>query len=71
MEIRVRNPGGIKVDRGDIQRLFDPVGVVKQPVVGRVGDNGVNGPARPFNRCDFLFYGGVGKLPAWNAPQDA
>ena len=34
MKMGVRHPGGIEVDRGDIQRLFDPVGVVEQAIIG-------------------------------------
>ncbi len=34
MKMGVRHPGGIEMDRRDIQRLFDPVGVVEQAIIG-------------------------------------
>ncbi|MNE73451.1 hypothetical protein D3C80_1694620 [compost metagenome] len=45
MEVGVRHPGRIEVDRFNVQSFFDEIGVVQQAVVGGVGDHRVRWPA--------------------------
>ena len=60
----VRHPGGIEVDRRDIQRLFDPVGVVEQAIIGGVGNHRMNRPLCLRGGSDFLFDAVASKFTA-------
>ena len=70
VEIGVRHPCGVEVDRRHVQRLFDPVRVVQQTVIGRVGDHRMDRPACARNCRDLTFNGVMGELPARNAAQN-
>ncbi len=70
MEVGIGYPGGVKVDRGDIQRLLHPVGVIQQPVIGGVGDHRMYRPAGLRHLGHFALDGRMGKFTARNAAQD-
>ena len=70
VEIGVRHPRGVKVDRRYVERLLDPVRVVKQPVIGGVGDHRVHRPACLGDRCDLIFNGFMREFTARNAAEN-
>lgn len=65
----VRHPGRIEVNRRDIQRLFDPVGVVEQAIIGGVGDHRMNRPLCLRGGSDFLFDAVASKFTARDPPR--
>ncbi len=71
VEVGVRHPGGVEVDRRHLQRLLDVVGVVQQAVIGGIGDHRMH---RPGGVRGLLHPGGdagAGKLALRNAAEDA
>ncbi|SVK49564.1 Uncharacterised protein [Acinetobacter baumannii] len=71
VEVGVRHPGGVEVDRWHLQRLLDVIGVVQQAVIGGIGDHRMH---RPSGVRGLLHPGGdagAGKLALRNAAEDA
>ena len=70
VEIGVRHPRGIEVDRRHVQSLFDPVRVVQQTVIGRVGDHRMDRPACAVHCRDLAFNGFMRELPPRNTAKN-
>ena len=58
------------MDGGHIQRLFDPVGVIQQAIIGGVGDHRVDRPLRLIGFLNFAFNACVGKFPTGYTAED-
>ena len=51
------------MDRGHIERLFDPGGVIQQPVVGGVGNHRMYRPPGSARGIDLLLNAVAGEFP--------
>ncbi|CNU54227.1 Uncharacterised protein [Salmonella enterica subsp. enterica serovar Bovismorbificans] len=64
-------PGGIKMDRGNVQHLLDPVSVIQQTIVSRIGDNRMHRPLRLRGLLYLAFDACTGKFPSGNTAENA
>ena len=70
MEMGIGHPGGIEMDRRDIERLLKPGGVIEQTIVGGVGDHRMHGPLRPARVAHFLLNAVAGKFAPGDTAED-
>ena len=70
MKMGIRHPGRIKMNRGHIQRLLDPVGVIQQAVIGGVGDHRMHRPLRLYRLGDLALDTLPGKFTLRYTTQD-
>ena len=70
VEVGVGHPGGIEVDRRHVKGLFNPGGVIQQPVIGGVGDHRMHRPLRATSCLYFVLDAIAGKFPFRNAAED-
>ena len=59
------------MNRRNVKGLFNPVGVVQQPVVGGVGDYRMHRPLRTFGSIHLLLETVAGKFPLRDPPENA
>ena len=66
VEIGIRHPGRIEVDRRYVQRLLDVIGVIQQAIIGGVGDHRMHRPAGVGCVCHSLGNAVAGKFALGN-----
>ena len=70
VEMGIRHPGRVEVNRRHVQRLFNPVGVIQQAVVGGVGDHRMHRPLSAIGAVHLLLQAVAGKLALRNAAKN-